>query len=156
VILFIPGIAGLMALARAHDDGRSLVEAILEGLFVAILYVPFSVLCGIKVEPKPRWWKAAGTVVVLVWLGLLPAVVGWLLEYYSSLSDALIVGTVFFAFFAAIGIFGGRERWCKWAAAVCLVAAAGGWIAGLGSLGEACALGLGGAVFFVFLSVLGG
>jgi hypothetical protein len=99
---------GLMALAGAHDAGRSLVEAVLEGLFVAALYAPFFALSGVRVEPKPHWWKAGIIVIGALWFGLLPAVAGWILEYYSSLKDALIVGGVFSSFLAAIAAFAGR------------------------------------------------
>jgi drug/metabolite transporter (DMT)-like permease len=107
--VFGPDIIRLMALAGAHDAGRSLIEAVLEGLFVAALYAPFFALSGVRVEPEPRWWKAALVLAIALWFGLLPAVAGWLLDYYSSLSDALIVGAIFSLFVAAIAVFG-REQ----------------------------------------------
>jgi len=145
-----------MALAGALDHGRSFVEAILEGLFAATLYAPFFALCEVKVEPEPRWWKAAGAVGVMLWFGFLPAISGWMLDYWSSLTGALIAGAVFSSFWGAVIVFGGRERWCTAAAGVFLLATGGAWITGLVPLGEASALGLGGAIFFVMLAALGG
>lgn len=147
---------GLISLAGAHDAGRSLVEALLEGLFTAAIYAPFFALCGVKVEPPPRWWQAAGAVVVILWFGLLPPVAGWVLDYYNSLSDALIAGAVFSSFWGAIIVFGGRDKWCTAAAGAFLLAAGGAWIAGLVPFGEASALGFGGAIFFGMLAALGG
>jgi polyferredoxin len=95
-----------MALAGAHDAGRSLVEAVLEGLFGAFLCAPFLALFGITVEPEPRWWKAVTVVVIALWLGLLPpAVTSWIFDYWPSLSGALIAGTVFSFCFAVIAVF---------------------------------------------------
>jgi hypothetical protein len=150
------GIIGLMTLAGAHDAGRSLVEAVLEGLCIGVLYAPFFALCSIKVEPPPRWWKAAGAGIFILWWGLLPAVAGWMLDYYNSLSDAFIAGITLSSFWATMVIFGGRERWCTAAAGVCILAALGAWIAGLGSFREASVLGFGGAIFFGMLAALWG
>ena len=100
---------GLMALAGAHDAGRNLMEGVLEGLFIAALYTPFFALSGVRVEPKPRWWKAALLLATALWLGLLPAAAGWVLNYYSSLGDALVVGAIFSLFVAAIAVFAERD-----------------------------------------------
>jgi hypothetical protein len=155
VHFIVLGIIGWIALAGAHDAGRGPVQATLEGLLTATLYAPFFALCGVKVKPEPRWWKAVGVAVAALWWGLLPPVWGWMLDYWSSLEDALIVGTGLASFWAAILVFGGRERWCTAAAGVCLLSAVGAWIGGLVSLGEASVLGFGGALFLVMLSALG-
>lgn len=99
-------VIALTSLAGAHDAGRDLTEATIEGLFSAIIYAPFFALCGVQVEPKPRWWKAATLGVFGLWFGLVPAIAGWVLDYYTALSGALIAGSVFFLFITIIAVAG--------------------------------------------------
>jgi hypothetical protein len=93
IAVVLPAFLGLVALVRARHVDRSFLEAVLEGLFTAIVYFPFSVLWGVTVEPEPRWWQLSPYVAFPLWMGMIPAMIAWLADY-CSLTDALILGGV--------------------------------------------------------------
>lgn len=102
---------GLVSFVGAHDAGRSLIEGMLEGLFLAALYTPFFALSGVRVEPEPRWWNPVLVLAITLWFGVVPAAAGWVLDYYNSLGDALIVGAGGSLFIGAITVFAKRDSY---------------------------------------------